>query len=110
MRWWLSFADPHLPKGQQFLGVAIVEAPDFIFACRLAKTLGCNPGGEVRGWEVPDSYEGPPPLPLNRLMSKSEMEALGHDMVTLDELEEERGAEIVDDGCAMCGKHNPEHS
>lgn len=47
MRWWLSFADPTRPKGQQFLGVCIVEAVDEISAIKVAHALSINPGGEV---------------------------------------------------------------
>lgn len=47
-RWWLSFADPDRPKGQQFLGLCIVEAVDEITAAKVAHALGINPGGEVK--------------------------------------------------------------
>jgi hypothetical protein len=105
VRWWLSFADPERPAGQQFLGVAIVEAPDFIYAARLAKTVGCNPGGEVRGWEVPQEA---PELPMNRLLSRQEMEDLGLEPVTLEDLEAE-GVEVEDGGCVLCEGCHREH-
>lgn len=47
-RWWLSFADPDRPTGQQFLGACIVRAVDEISAVKVAHALGINPGGEVR--------------------------------------------------------------
>ena len=47
--WWLSFADPNLPEGSQFLGCAVVEAPDFILAVQEAHWRKCNPGGECQG-------------------------------------------------------------
>jgi hypothetical protein len=48
--YWLSFADASRPKGEQFLGAAIVgPSLSFIEAIRLAHTLSCNPGGEVQG-------------------------------------------------------------
>jgi hypothetical protein len=47
--WWLSFCDPHLPEGSQFLGACLVKAHGFLGATFVARTLGCNPGGEVRG-------------------------------------------------------------
>lgn len=50
MFWYLSFADPRKPKGQQWLGAVIVEAPNFIRAVDRAHLLGINPGGEVKGW------------------------------------------------------------
>lgn len=58
--WWLSFVDPavaatvpeHLqkPGGPSFLGACWVEAEGFVHAVETAHLLGCNPGGEVRGW------------------------------------------------------------
>jgi len=51
-QWWLSFADPELPKGTQFLGVAIVEAESFHQALQLSHAIGVNPGGEVCGYEL----------------------------------------------------------
>lgn len=107
MRWWLSFADPELPAGQQFLGVAIVQAPDFVMAARVAKTYGCNPGGEVRGWEIPDDYDGPE-LPLNRLLTKDEMTTLGLEPVSLAEMEEE-GLEVETEGCVLCDDCHDKH-
>lgn len=50
--WWLSFIDPHLPEGERFLGVAIVEAKDFDMALKKTWELGINPGGQVRGLEL----------------------------------------------------------
>lgn len=47
--WWLSFADPELPVGEQFLGVAIVEADNLREAVASAWRDGLNPGGEVGG-------------------------------------------------------------
>ena len=88
MKWWLSFADPERPEGQQFLGVAVVEAPEFLMATLMARMHGCNPGGEVQGYEVPDDYSGPP-LPMNQLLSKADLEALGHKLRTVAELEAE---------------------
>lgn len=45
--WWLSFADPDLPEGHQFLGVVIVEAQDGEAAVARTHLMGINPGGEV---------------------------------------------------------------
>lgn len=73
--WWLSFADGTKPTGEQFLGVAIVEALGFIEAVRVAHLLGINPGGEVRGGPVPT--EPYPETVRNRLLSKDEILALG---------------------------------
>lgn len=58
-KWWLSFADGNLPEGQQFLGAAIVEGFDIISAACEAHRLGCNPGGEVAGGEIPPHIKLP---------------------------------------------------
>lgn len=47
--WWLSFCDSEKPPGAQFLGVAIVLAPNFFAAVHKAQMLGLNPGGEING-------------------------------------------------------------
>lgn len=60
--WWLSFADPHKPKGEQFLGVAIVQAASMKLAVSRTWELQINPGGEVIGVPIirknvkPDKY------------------------------------------------------
>ena len=51
--WWLSFCDPAKPSGEQFLGVALVEADDLPSATRRAWREGCNPGGEIAGFDLP---------------------------------------------------------
>lgn len=73
--YWLSFCDTAKAEGSQFLGVAIVRAPDPVHAAVVAAQLGCNPGGEVlitrieherlvrREW-------------MNRLLCVEEIEAL----------------------------------
>lgn len=51
--WWLSFADDKTGKS---LGVALVETDDnqdIGEAIQLAWMFGCNPGGEVMGWQLP---------------------------------------------------------
>lgn len=50
--YWLSFADPTLPKGSQFLGAVIVEATSLIAAVQEAHRRGINPGGEVAGHPI----------------------------------------------------------
>lgn len=71
--WWLSFCDPTKPKGQQFLGVCIVEVPGFIHAQQKTWTLGINPGGEIQACQVEDV----PPEYLDKLLSRAELEAAG---------------------------------
>lgn len=71
--WWLSFADPHKSKGQQFLGVVIVNSEeytgtypmplrakdnDFARAVQYSHILHLNPGGEVEGYPLTDLRPG----------------------------------------------------
>lgn len=79
--WWLSFCDPTLPTGSQFLGVAIVEAKDFIAAVSTAHLLGINPkGSEVKGTQIPEDANIPQAA-RNQLLSKAELEKLWGDLV-----------------------------
>lgn len=71
--WWLSFADSDLPVGQQFLGAAVVEAPSFVAAVLLSHALGINPGGEVKGIELP---RPPNARWRNRLLSIEDLRTL----------------------------------
>lgn len=68
MMWWLSFVDPHKPPGHRFLGVVILAGENFGEAVRNAWTLGCNPGGEVKGYQVEDVD----PTWMNRLLDSQE--------------------------------------
>ena len=79
---WLSFADPGRPKGTQFLGAVIVEAPSFAAAVGLAHMLGCNPGGECQGAEYPDDVPVPPAEFHGRLLDKAEIARLEARMAT----------------------------
>lgn len=52
--WYLSFADPHRPSGQQFLGGVYVQgeeprppAPRPLDAVTVSHLIGANPGGEI---------------------------------------------------------------
>lgn len=79
-RWWLSFASDE----NVFLGVCLVDADHFIEACRVAKTVGCNPGGQAMGVELPPLPEAQAEwaLPTNRLLSQADLEAaLGKERV-----------------------------
>lgn len=73
--WWLSFADGDLPKGEQFLGVALVRAHGMGTAAMTAHTLGINPGGEAMGIEIPPTFDIPAEY-QNRLLTKDECAAL----------------------------------
>ena len=73
--WWLSFADGDLPKGSQFLGVAIVRGWGILAATIRAHALGINPGGEVAGVQIP-LERLPDPSFRERLLTREEAEAL----------------------------------
>lgn len=76
-QFWLSFADASLPKGQQFLGAAIVNAHSFLEAVKVAHILDINPGGEVQGHEVevPSGKEIPAQY-VERLLNREEIAEL----------------------------------
>lgn len=72
--YWLSFADPGKPEGQQFLGAVIAPCDDFIAAVAYAHAHGVNPGGECKGAQ----FDRPPWLEedlIGRLLSKTVIEA-----------------------------------
>lgn len=76
--WWLSFADGGRPKGQQFLGGAIVRADGMLDAVRRAHVLGINPGGEVQGHKIV-RMAGTGPIPdqyVERLLSRKDIDAM----------------------------------
>ena len=76
-RWmWLSFADGSLPEGEQFLGVAIVEAGGVMEAAMVAKVHGINPGGEVKAIDIPPEHV-PDEQYRYRLMSREELDEAG---------------------------------
>ncbi len=71
--WWLSFADPGLPKDAQFLGVAVLQAPTMEAAVPRASLLGINPGGEVQiVGPLPRTLRVLPEL-ANRLLDRAEV-------------------------------------
>jgi hypothetical protein len=72
--WWLSFCDPHRPDGAQFLGACIVGGLDIATAAMSAHALGCNPGGEVMGVEMPEEFARHVGVAwCGRLLSKAEI-------------------------------------
>jgi hypothetical protein len=74
---WLSFADPNLPEGSQFLGALILQAPSFEEVIALSHLRGLNPGGEVQGVEIPtDVMDKFPDGCRERLLSREEAERL----------------------------------
>jgi len=54
--WWLSFAEDAPQNGRGFLGACLVRGHGLVGATCAAHALGINPGGEVCGVEVPDSF------------------------------------------------------
>jgi glutathione S-transferase len=69
--WWLSFCDD-----VQFLGVAIVKAPDIREALLAARRAGCNPGGEVLARHIPED-KLPAPWLRHKLLSMADLDAAG---------------------------------
>ncbi|MGW5514637.1 hypothetical protein [Nocardia africana] len=77
--WWLSFVDDtkSRPYAEQvagaggFLGVCIVQADHFMAAITLSHKLGCNPGGQVKGYPT----DAPPhPAWMNRLLTATDID------------------------------------
>jgi hypothetical protein len=72
--YWMSFADPDKPKGQQFLGAVILEASSLSDAIQETWRKGINPGGEVVFLEIaPDKEYLCPPETRNALLSREEL-------------------------------------
>jgi hypothetical protein len=83
--WWLSFADPDKLQGMQFLGVAVVEAPTYRAAITKAWATGCNPGGEIEGYLLPDASDMSEEqrsllarTPFHTLLSREQLIDIGH--------------------------------
>ena len=75
MPWyWLSFVDPDLPEGSQFLGVCIVDGDDPVEAVKVAWAAKCNPGGEVLTYEL---ERLPTAAPRYELLSHDRLVELG---------------------------------
>ncbi len=79
-RWWLSFADTETEG--RFLGACIVGGRDLVDATERAHRLGCNPGGEVLGVEIPDSVQLPEGCG-DRLLTKEDAERLMGRLVSI---------------------------
>lgn len=95
---WLSFADPNKPKGQQFLGGTLIEVPigghpGVIAAVQRAWDLGINPGGEVASFELaPGGELG---LPPKRVAADLRTSGAFEKLVSLEWLEANGGAERI---------------
>lgn len=70
---WLSFV-----KDDKFAGVAIVEANDVADASRKCWQLGCNPGGQVLSFEIPEDAEKERSYPRGVLLSEDFLKRDGH--------------------------------
>lgn len=71
--WYFSFANADLPKGSQFLGVAIVEAETEKAAVSETWKRGINPGGGVIFIPIPENVVVPTAA-QNRLLNRAEVE------------------------------------
>lgn len=106
--YYLSFCDPALPKGEQFLGNTVVEAADELDIPAAAARAGRNPGGEIAFVELfvtgPDDPELPPQARkyFERFVPRDE--ALAEPHYTQDEMDDEdvRTGTI----CAPCNVKN----
>jgi len=81
--WWLSFVDDSDPSKERapHLGCCLVEAKGMLEAVKEAHRLEINPGGQVRGIEMPDSEEARAEvesLGMNRLISPKELHERGY--------------------------------
>ena len=100
---WLSFCDSDRPKGQQFLGAAVIDVtaeeadeaaievmlrfpfaqPDaewIAAAIKKAHRLGCNPGGEVATMELPPDHPNLSRYTLGVLMDRATIERIDRDI------------------------------
>lgn len=77
MSWfYLSFADPRKPTGEQFLGAAYVRASTANAAFLRSHYLQINPGGEIKlGGPIPDERidERVSETDRERLLSRDEL-------------------------------------
>lgn len=74
--YWLSFCDPKLPKGSQFLGVAIVSASTMPDAIIKSWADATNPGGEVQGVKLPEEVHSFVVQYTGRLLNATEARVL----------------------------------
>ncbi len=79
--WYLSFADPTLPKGSHFQGACIVGPAHHIgTALRIAHASGCAARGQVLGCQVPDHlFPNVKESETFRLLDRAEAESLHFD-------------------------------
>ncbi len=76
---WLSFCDPSLPKGSQFLGVIVTRSFGFATAIDELHGLGINPGGGVKCIELQGQDEDDIDLgDYDKLMSREYLSKAGY--------------------------------
>jgi hypothetical protein len=75
--WWMSFADPGRSKGQQFLGLVILEAPTPREAMQKAWDMEINPGGQIMFIELPNEMKAEYERYMNRLLQKVDLIDIG---------------------------------
>lgn len=75
---WMSFSDPGMPTGEQFIGVIITKAYGPADAMSKTHDLHINPGGAFESYacslEYGKRYEGN----TDRLLSKAQLEELDY--------------------------------
>ncbi len=71
---WLSFCDTDKPKGDQFLGVIVIESCGLATAIQKLWEMGINPGGQVLCYET----SGVLPDHMGRLLSKDQLRSYGY--------------------------------
>ena len=70
---WLSFV-----RDDKFAGVVVLEASDVGDAARRCWALGCNPGGEIKGFEIPEDAVKERSYPRGVLLSEEFLKNEGH--------------------------------
>lgn len=77
---WMSFCDSEVEGPKQFLGCAIVHAPNFLSAVAEASLIGCNPGCEIQGVEIEADMPQPPAEFIGHLMQMPEIKRFEAEM------------------------------
>lgn len=70
-QWWLSFCDPNLPEGTQFLGAVCIDARGVADATHRVNMMGLNLGGEIMFVKIPDGKRVREDY-CNRVLNKEE--------------------------------------
>lgn len=73
---WLSFV-----KDERFAGVVITEANDVADAARKCWANGCNPGGEIMSFVIPEDAAKERSYPRDTILSEEFLKSDGHKKV-----------------------------